>query len=172
MNSNSELLGSIRELLSQDIISESGFRGETTFTVHKESILELCGKLKADFGFIYLADLTVVDYLGVKFPRYEVVYLLHRFGDEFNENVRLRLKVPVEVSSCFIDSVTSVWKGANWLEREAFDMFGIEFVGHPDPRRILMPEDYTEYPLRKDFDVRNREPSKESFEKALKEEME
>ncbi|NIP31426.1 MAG: NADH-quinone oxidoreductase subunit C [Candidatus Dadabacteria bacterium] len=166
------LISSIKNLISSYAISEKEFRGETTFTVKKDSILELCNKLKLDFNFQYLADLTVVDYLEIKFPRYEVVYLLHRFGDNHDENLRIRLKVPIESDDCSIDSVTSVWIGANWLEREAFDMFGITFVGHPDPRRILMPDDYPEYPLRKDFDVRNREPSKKSFEKALDEGIE
>ena len=163
------LFNSIKSSISEQIISELEYRGEATLVVQKNSILEICKKLKSDFGFTYLADLTAVDYLEMKFPRYEVVYLLHRFGDEYDENVRLRLKAPVEAEDCSIDSVTSVWRGANWLEREAFDMFGIVFNGHPDPRRILMPEDYPEFPLRKDFDVRNREPSKESFQKALDE---
>lgn len=145
------------------------YRGETTFTAEKAHILEICKSMKHDYKFLYLVDLTAVDYLEVKFPRYEVVYLLHRFGDEHDENIRIRIKVPLEENDIKIDSVTPVWSGANWLEREAYDMFGIEFKGHPDPRRIMMPEDYEHFPLRKDFDVRNRQPSKDSFEKALEE---
>jgi len=107
--------------------------------------------------------------LGIKTPRYEVVYHVHRFGSDFEENLRIRLKVEIPEDDAAVDSVTPAWSGADWLEREAYDMFGIQFVGHPDPRRILMPEDYEPFPLRKDFDVRNREPSKKSFERALEE---
>jgi NADH:ubiquinone oxidoreductase subunit C len=81
----------------------------------------------------------------------------------------LRLKAEVDGENPKIDSVTHIWSGADWLEREVYDMFGIVFTGHPDLRRILMPEDYEPFPLRKDFDVRNREASKRSFERALRE---
>ena len=94
---------------------------------------------------------------------------MHKLADGFNEGGRLRLKVPVDERSAELPSVTPVWKGADWLEREVYDMFGIRFRGHPDLRRILMPEDYDHFPLRKDFDVRNREPSKRSFKRALEE---
>jgi NADH-quinone oxidoreductase subunit C len=114
-----------------------------------------------------LADLTAVDYLEVKSPRYEVVYHVHRFGPECEENIRIRLKAELADGDPNINSVVSVWSTADWLEREVYDMFGIKFNGHPDLRRILMPEDYGPHPLKKDFDVRNREASKESFEKAL-----
>lgn len=153
--------GSIKELPE--------YRGEVTLLISKDQILNICRSLKDAFGFGFLADLTAVDYLEVKTPRYEVVYHLHRFGPEYDENVRLRLKVEVPEDDPVIDSVTPVWSGADWLEREAYDMFGIEFTGHPDLRRILMPEDYGPFPLRKDFDVRDREASKRSFEKALEE---
>lgn len=143
------------------------FRGETTLIVDKDRIADVCRSLKDSFGFTFLADLTAVDYLEVKTPRYEVVYHVHRFGPEIDENLRLRLKAELDGGSPEIDSVTPVWSGADWLEREVYDMFGIVFRGHPDLRRILMPEDYEPFPLRKDFDVRDREASKRSFEKAL-----
>jgi NADH-quinone oxidoreductase subunit C len=145
------------------------FRGETTLLVKKEKIQEICRHLKTNFDFKFIADITAVDYLERKTPRFEVVYYLHRFGPEFDENIRIRLKVEVSEDDSKVDSVTPVWSGANWLEREVYDMFGIEFVGHPDLRRILMPEDYEAFPLRRDFDVRNREPSKRSFKRALEE---
>lgn len=143
------------------------FRGETTLIVDKDRIADVCRSLKDSLGFTFLADLTAVDYLEVKTPRYEVVYHVHRFGPEIDENLRLRLKAELDGGSPEIDSVTPVWSGADWLEREVYDMFGIVFRGHPDLRRILMPEDYEPFPLRKDFDVRDREASKRSFEKAL-----
>ncbi len=148
------------------------YRGETTLLINKDQILNICMSLKEAFGFGFLADLTAVDYLEVKTPRYEVVYHIHRFGPDCEENVRLRLKAEVSEDDPAIDSVTPVWSGADWLEREAYDMFGIEFKGHADLRRILMPEDYGPFPLRKDFDVRDREASKRSFERALEEDSE
>lgn len=172
MTSPSDPVDQIREEISAHILSESTFREETTFTVKAESIVECCSLLKNTLGFTYLVDVTVVDYLTVKFPRYEVVYLLHRFGENYEDNLKIRLKAALEQDNPAIDSVTSVWSGANWLEREAYDMFGITFRGHPDPRRILMPEDYDEFPLRKDFDVRDRESSKRSFKRALDEGLE
>lgn len=145
------------------------FRGENTLLINKEKILNVCSLLKYKFGFTFLADLTAVDYLEVKTPRYEVVYHVHRFGPEIDENIRIRLKAEVDGDNPKIDSVTHIWSGADWLEREVYDMFGIVFTGHPDMRRILMPEDYEPFPLRKDFDVRDREASKRSFERALRE---
>ncbi len=167
MTSRSDSLDLIRQKLGDFILSEDDFRTETSFTVSAESIVKCCSTLKHSLGFSYLVDITVVDYLIVRFPRYEVVYLVHRFGENYDENLRIRLKVPLEQDSAVIDSVTTIWSGANWLEREAYDMFGITFRGHPDPRRILMPEDYDEFPLRKDFDVRNRESSKKCFQRDL-----
>lgn len=172
MTSPADPVDQIREKIGGHILSESTFRGETTFAVKAESIVECCSAMKDELGFTYLVDVTVVDYLTVKFPRYEIVYLLHRFGGDWEENLRIRLKAAIEQDDPAIDSVTAVWSGANWLEREAYDMFGITFRGHPDPRRILMPEDYDEFPLRKDFNVRDRESSKRCFERALDEGLE
>ena len=159
---NQEFPGSVTEKLE--------WRGETSLVVDKDRIKAICTRLKESHGFTFLADLTAVDYLTVKSPRYEVVYHVHRFGPDYDENLRIRLKAGVEDSDApEIDSVVPVWSGADWLEREVYDMFGIVFNGHPDLRRILMPEDYEPFPLRKDFDVRDREASKRSFERALTE---
>jgi len=158
---DSELPGAIK--------TRFDFRGETSLFIDKDKISDVCSRLKDTFGFTFLADLTAVDYLEVKTPRYEVVYHVHRFGPEIDENIRLRLKAEVHENNLKIDSVTHIWSGADWLEREVYDMFGIVFTGHPDLRRILMPEDYEPFPLRKDFDVRDRESSKRSFERALRE---
>ena len=151
----------------QEILDIKEYRNETTLLINKDQIHRFCKHLKDNLEFTLLADLTAVDYLEVKSPRYEVVYHIHRFGPDCEENIRIRLKAELTGDDPKIDSVVSIWSGADWLEREVYDMFGIEFTGHPDLRRILMPEDYKPYPLRKDFDVRNREASKESFEKAL-----
>lgn len=163
------LIESLNSRFPDTVFGVKEFRGETTLYIIKGNILEACLYLKTEFGFKYLVDLTAVDYLEIKKPRYEVVYYLHRFGMDLEENVRIRLKVQVPEDDLRLDSVTPVWSGANWLEREVYDMFGIHFIDHPDLRRILMPEDYEPFPLRKDFDVRNREPSKMSFKRALEE---
>lgn len=155
--------------LGSFILSSSEFRGENTYIVASDKIVEILRILKDEFNFSYLVDLTAVDYLGIKTPRFEIVYYLHRFGEEYDDNIRIRIKTKITEDNPSIDSSTSLWTGADWLEREVYDMFGIVFKGHPDLRRILMPEDYDEFPLRKDFDVRNREPSKKSFQKALRE---
>ena len=155
--------------LGSFIQSSSEFRGENTYFIAPENNVEVLKILKEEFDFSYLVDLTAVDYLGIKTPRFEIVYYLHRFGEDYEDNTRIRIKTKLSEESLSIDSATSLWSGADWLEREVFDMFGIVFNGHPDLRRILMPEDYEEYPLRKDFDVRNREPSKRSFQKAMRE---
>ncbi len=162
------VIESLKETFLNSIKDVKEFRGEATLFIPKRDVLKICGYLKDEQEFTFLADLTAVDYLKVKLPRYEVVYHVHRFGDDFEGNVRVRLKAEVSEDELRIDSVTSVWSGANWLEREVYDMFGIEFSGHPNLKRILMPEDYEPFPLRKDFDVRDRKASKESFERALK----
>lgn len=122
------------------------FRGETSIAVQREKIVEVCRYLKTSCGFDMLTDLSGVDFYGEE-PRYEVDYLLYSMTDL----IHLRLKARVAESSMEIDSVTSVWQTANWHEREAFDMFGLRFKGHPNLKRILMWEGYPHHPLRKDF---------------------
>ena len=122
------------------------FVGETTVKVAPEKLVEACRHLKASEGFTYLVDLTAVDWKD-RDPRFDVLLLLHSFsrGQE-----RVRLKVAV-AGSC--PSVTGVWETANWMEREAFDMYGIRFEGHPDLRRILTWDGFQGHPLRKDFPI-------------------
>jgi NADH-quinone oxidoreductase subunit C len=163
------VVDSLNTNLPDSVLDVKTFRGETTLIIDKKRVREVCSHLKNDFGFKFIADITAVDYLGVKTPRFEVVYHVHRFGPDFDDNVRIRLKTELPEEEPRIDSVVPVWSGANWLEREVYDMFGIVFLGHPDLRRILMPEDYEPHPLRKDFDVRDREASKRSFQRALEE---
>ena len=95
--------------------------------------------------------------MGKNEVRFEVVY--HLYSIEHRH--MLRVKVPVSETDCVIDSVVPIWIGADWHERESFDMYGIEFKGHPDLRRILMPEDWEGYPLRKDYPVKGPEPEEE-----------
>jgi len=100
-----------------------------------------------------LLDLTCVDYMG-ETPRYQMVY--HVFS--ISHNLRLRIKASVGEGDLTIDSLTGLWKNANWLEREVFDMFGIRFNRHPDMRRLFMYEGFEGHPLRKDYPLRKRQP--------------
>ena len=122
------------------------FRGEYTVTVARERIVEACRLLKTACGFDMLTDLSGVDNYGTD-PRYEVDYLLYSMTD----HCHLRLKVTVPEDDLIVDTVTGVWRTADWHERETFDMFGIRFRGHPNLKRILMWDGYPYYPLRKDF---------------------
>ena len=103
---------------------------------------------RSDLGFDLLADITAVD-LWPREPRFELVYILVSIANR----KRLRLKVRLPGQSPHVASVIGVWPAANWLEREVWDLFGIAFDGHPDPRRLLMPEDWDGFPLRKDYPV-------------------
>ena len=120
---------------------------EHTLFVEPAAIVELCRYLKAEQDFVRLGGITGVDWFPAD-PRFEIVYLLH----SISKNARLRLKVRVSETG-EIDSVSSVWRAAQWYEREVFDMFGVKFRNHPDFRRILMPTDWEGHPLRKDYPV-------------------
>tara|TARA_B000000532_G_C18739296_1_gene350381 strand:- start:74 stop:649 length:576 start_codon:yes stop_codon:yes gene_type:complete len=145
MNS-SEAVEKIETRFQDNILLKNSFRDELSLTVSKDSLIEIMTFCKNDLGFDYLVDLTAVDNLGTN-PRYEVVYELYSYSD----SCHLRIKVGVDESEREVSSVVGLWPTANWHEREAFDMIGVTFSGHPDMRRILMWEGYPYYPLRKDF---------------------
>jgi NADH-quinone oxidoreductase subunit C len=121
------------------------FRDEVSALVPRDRVVEVCRYCRDRLGFNYLSDITAVDWLDRR-PRFDVVYHLL----SLESWARLRIKVQTDVGVP-VPTVIPVWGGANWPEREAYDMFGIEFDGHPDMRRILMPEGWIGYPLRKDF---------------------
>lgn len=128
------------------------FRDELTLVVDKAWILSILQALRDDsrLAFNHLSDVTAVDYLEQgRVPRFDVVYHLYSY-DHFHW-IRLRVPVAEAEGECCIDSACGLWAGANFMEREAWDMFGIRFNGHPDPRRILMPDNWKGHPLRKDF---------------------
>jgi NADH-quinone oxidoreductase subunit C len=104
-----------------------------------------------DLAFAFLAELTAID-VWPREPRFELVYMLVSFVHKR----RLRLKMRLAGGDAHVATVTDIWPAANWLEREVWDMFGIAFDGHPDPRRLLMPEDWQGFPLRKDYPVQIR----------------
>jgi len=122
------------------------FRGEISVGVAREQILAVCRFAHAECGFDMLTDLSGVDNFGDD-PRYGVVYHLYSIADR----CAVRLKVAISEDDLTVDSVESVWKTADWHEREAFDMFGIRFRNHPNLKRILMWDGYPYFPLRKDF---------------------
>jgi NADH-quinone oxidoreductase subunit C len=124
---------------------------QETIVVQAERVLEVCRMLRdrTEFGFLFLADITAVD-VWPREPRFELIYHLA------SSTARLRLKTAVPGSAPHLRTVQSVWPGAGWLEREVWDMFGIEFDGHGDLRRLLMPDDWQGFPLRKDFPVQIR----------------
>ena len=131
-------------------ISEAvNFRSQPSVTLSRESLLAVCEFLKSDEGGEYtlLTDHTAVDY-PKREKRFEVIYHLY----SFKRNDRLRLKLIVGEGEK-VPSVVGIWPTANWLEREVFDMFGVEYEGHPDLKRILLPEGWTGHPLRKDYDI-------------------
>jgi NADH-quinone oxidoreductase subunit C len=121
-----------------------------TFYVSRDDVPAVLRVLRdrSDLGFTFLAELTAVD-LWPREPRFEVVYML--VSPE--HAARLRLKVRLPGADPHLATISDFWPAANWLEREVWDMFGIAFDGHPNPRRLLMPEDWDGYPLRKDYPV-------------------
>jgi NADH-quinone oxidoreductase subunit C len=123
-------------------------RGELTLEIVPSRIVEACRKLKDELDFVRLSDVTAVDRYPVD-PRFEVIYHLH----SISRNERLRLKCRLGAEAPEIDSVTGVWRSANWYEREIFDLFGIRFRNHPDLRRIMMPDHWEGHPLRKDYPI-------------------
>jgi len=123
-------------------------RDEATLIIRPAQIVNVCRLLKDEEGYGRLSGLTAVDWHPAD-PRFEVIYLLHSLA----KNSRLRLKCRVTEAECQIDSITSVWRAANWYEREVFDLFGIGFRNHPDLRRLMMPTDWEGHPLRKDYPV-------------------
>ena len=141
------LADAIASLESQfKVLAKTEFRGQTSLTVERALIADLCAVAKNQLGFDLLANLCSVDNFGQE-PRFEVVYELYSVTD----NHYLRLKVAVSEDELEVPTVSGVWGGADWLEREVYDMMGIRFGGHPDLRRILMWEGYPYHPLRKDF---------------------
>jgi NADH-quinone oxidoreductase subunit C len=122
--------------------------GETLLFVQPERIVAVCQYLKNQLKFERLTGVTCIDRFPAE-PRFEVLYLLHSIA----RNERLKLKVALGSDAPQVESVTAVWAGADWYEREVFDLFGVKFTNHPNLKRLMMPEDWEGHPLRKDFPV-------------------
>jgi len=123
--------------------------------VPRDHLLDVARVLRdaPELRFAFLAELTAVD-VWPREPRFEVIYVLV----SLEHRRRLRMKVRLQGADAHVATVTGIWPAANWLEREVWDLFGIAFDGHPDPRRLLMPEDWEGFPLRKDSPVQIRRP--------------
>ena len=145
-----EVVEKLRERLPDALLSVSEDRGETTALIVPGAIADVCRFLKEEPGleFVLLVDLCATHWMDREYS-YEVVYLLHSFA----RNQRIRLKVRLGEEGR-VATVTGVHPGADWHEREAYDLVGVVFEGHPDLRRILMPEEYDAFPLRKDFPMK------------------
>jgi NADH-quinone oxidoreductase subunit C len=149
------LIAKVETAFPDKITESHSQHGNETIVIDREDALAIFRALKDDpqFAFDFLADLTAVDFFGQE-PRFEVVYHLHSM--RLNHHLRVKIRVPED--DAVVPSVSSLWKAANWLEREAWDMLGIRFTGHPDLRRILMYEEFRGHPLRKDYPVQKRQP--------------
>jgi NADH-quinone oxidoreductase subunit C len=143
----------LKEKFPEAIRGVEEFRGETTVTVDDGMLREIMRFLKEGETTRYdlLVDIAGVDF-GGEAPRFMVAYLLHSL--KFNNRLRIKTRVAEDAA---LDTVSDIWKAADWLEREVYDMFGITFNNHPDLRRILLTDDFTGHPLRKDFPLKGHD---------------
>lgn len=146
-----ELNSSFQERFGDKLEVLPEFRGETTWKLDREIFHECMVALK-EAGFDYLVDITTVDNMGEE-PRFESVYELFSYTTYLN----LRIKITSDEEEAEVPTVSDIWRTADWHEREAWDMMGIQFTGHPDLRRILMWEGYPYHPLRKEFPLEGKE---------------
>jgi NADH-quinone oxidoreductase subunit C len=146
----------IQEKLGPRVLDALLFRDDDILMLDRAGLRESFRFFKEDskLGLGFLADITAVDYWQKKEPRFEVVYQIAALKG----GRRLRVRVPVPEEDATVDSLTPLWKGANFLEREVWDLFGIRFIDHPDLRRILLYEEFQGHPLRKDYPVNLWQP--------------
>jgi NADH-quinone oxidoreductase subunit C len=147
---NNAALQKLQEFDPDAVEDAQSFRGEVTLSIRARHLIRVCEFLRDTPGlqFKFLVDVTALDHYPEE-PRFQTVYHLL----SLETGARLRLKVRISGDAPRVDSAVPVWPAANAFEREVYDMFGIHFQGHPDLRRILMPEDWEGYPLRKDYPV-------------------
>ncbi len=143
----SELTRQLQDRFGEQILEFASYRGQEFLVARPEAVVGILQFLRDEAGFDYLVDITAVDYPD-RAERFDLVYIVY----SFSRNQRIRIKTRI-AEGYQPGTATGVYPGANWLEREVFDMFGIEFAGHPDMRRILLPEDWEGHPLRKDYSI-------------------
>jgi NADH-quinone oxidoreductase subunit C len=154
------ILATLRDRFGSALLETHQHRGDTTAVVDRARVLDVLTHCRdeAALGFDMLMDLTGVDYSRYPGredgPRFEVVYHLYSVA----HNHRLRVKVQVGEDDAVVPTACGLWPIANWFEREVWDMFGVRFAGHPDPRRLLMYEEFVGHPLRKDYPINRRQP--------------
>jgi len=147
------VLNKLKARFPEAVLETHNQLGNETLVVKREAVLEVMRFLKEECGFESLMDLCGVDHLPEK-PRFEVVYHLKSFKNGY----RVRIKVRVPEEEPVVDSLVSIWKGANWYERECYEFYGIRFQGHPDLRPLLLYPEFEGYPLRKDYPHKKRQP--------------
>jgi NADH-quinone oxidoreductase subunit C len=159
---NDEVLAKISAKFADEVISVGEPLGLLTLETGREQIIDVLDFLKNDpvLQFIYLTDITAIHYPEQEKP-IGVIYHLHSFVN----NLRIRIKVFLADGDAHIPTATDLWNGANWMERETYDFFGVVFTGHPDLRRILNVDDMTAYPMRKEYPLEdpNRVDKKDYF---------
>jgi NADH-quinone oxidoreductase subunit C len=164
-----EVVQRLKEVLGDNFLEEGEFRGQRFVILRKDGIREAI-KLLKDIGFNHLQTLTGVDYLRIpnRRTRFEVVYQLY----SIEKRLQLRLRVEVPEDDPEVDSIVDLFPCANFLEREVYDLLGIRFKGHPNLKRILLPENWVGHPLRKDYPLEPEEKPLEFIElKKLNEEL-
>jgi NADH-quinone oxidoreductase subunit C len=146
----------IQDRLGAKVLSLTEPQGDQVVALDRGGLRESFRLLKEDpeLSFNFLSDITAVDYWQKQEPRFEVVYQLV----SLQQRRRLRVRVGVPESDAVVDSLTPLWRGANYLEREVWDLYGIRFSDHPDLRRILLYDEFTGHPLRKDYPVNQCQP--------------
>lgn len=137
----------LREQFADQVVECASYLGQNFVVAKPAAVIPMVEFLKLELDFDYLVDITVVDW-PKKPERFELVWILYSFA----RNERLRVKTAIAPGTK-AESAVALYPTANWLEREAYDMFGVEFEGHPDLRRILLPEDWEGFPLRKDYGI-------------------
>jgi NADH-quinone oxidoreductase subunit C len=158
-------LQNVVECLEKELSgSKSEFRGEVTVTLPADKLIPALTRLRDDFNFDMLEAETAVDYWPQTTPRFHVVYQLY----SMDKNIQLRVRVPLDGNAPSLPTIEVIYPNANWYEREIWDMFGIKFDGHSDPRRILMAADWVGHPLRKDYPLGYEEVQFDFDEKEIR----